>query len=251
MLFAFFLTSTKLTIILSVLEETCFYKSHSPVIQVCPMSWNSFINTIFVFFLVLFLTSLASYASDDFLTPVTSSHEKIKQLLKHSPANTRTISICYNYSCQTQRDISISEDDIRAINDLFKQLNGTQYGERTAIAHSIALLEKVAATQTPVYNDKARNINDNGLPGRMDCIDATVNTTHYLKFIDHLGLINKHKLQSPIYRSPYIMGQHWAAQIKDTDGHHYAVDSWQSDNGQLPIIQKVKDWQTREAVKSY
>jgi len=143
------------------------------------------------------------------------------------------------------------QNNIESLKNIFKQYNTSSQGERFAIAQSIAQLEKIAASQTPVYNDKAKNYNDNNLPGRMDCIDSTINTTHYLEFLNQLGLINRHELQQPIYRSPYLMGQHWAAQIKKKNSEdNYAVDSWQTDIGQTPEIQKRAYWIKRNAVKN-
>jgi hypothetical protein len=212
---------------------------------------NPLVTIIHIAFLVLLLTPVFSSADEDFLSPVIPTHKIINKLLKEPAPNKHSISICYNYSCKTRRSIAFSEDDIQSIKAVFKQFDRSQSDERFAIARAIALFEKVAASQSPVYNDKAKNYNDNGLSGRMDCIDATVNTTRYLNFINNLGLIDRHQLQPPIYRSPYIMGQHWAAQIKDlSDGQSYAVDSWQSDIGQPPIIQKVNLWKTREAIES-
>ncbi len=221
------------------------------------MSGRPLAITINHCFLMLWLSLMfsyaqISYASDDFLTPITGTHEKISQLLQYKLPNKHSISICFNYGCKTQHRILISSEHVQSITTIFETFNQTQYGERLAIARSIALLERVAATQTPVYNDKAKNINDKDLPGRMDCIDSTVNTTHYLEFIENLGLINRHKLQKPIYRSPYLMGQHWAAQIQDqSNGQSYAVDSWQTDNGQLPVIQHIENWKTREVARPF
>ncbi|MCW8930662.1 MAG: hypothetical protein OQL19_10535 [Gammaproteobacteria bacterium] len=200
---------------------------------------------------MLLLAPVFSYASDDFLTPVTSSHKKIEQLLEFSSPTKHSISICYNYGCKTRQIITIRQDDILAIKKIFNQFKNTQYGERHAIAQAVALLENIAGKQAPVNTDRAKNYNDLALPGRMDCIDSTVNTTHYLEFINSLGLIDQHILQQPVYRSPFLMGQHWAAQIKDkNDGQRYAVDSWQTNNGQPPIIQAVEKWTTREEIKN-
>lgn len=215
------------------------------------MIYNLLVTKIYMGFLVLLLTPVFSSADGDFLSPVIPTHEIIKKLLKEPAPNKHSISICYNYSCKTRRSIAISQDNIQSIKVIFKHSNHSQFDERFAISQAIALLEKVAASQSPVYNDKAKNYNDNGLPGRMDCIDATVNTTHYLEFLNNLGLLFQYELLLPIYRSPYFMGQHWAAQIKNrSNGQSYAVDSWQSDIGQAPVIQKVNLWKTREAVES-
>ncbi len=219
------------------------------------MSENPFAITIYHSFLALCLVLIfsyngISYASDEFLAPIHSSHEKIEQQLNYNLPNKHSILICFNYGCKTQRRILINSEQRQSLSSIFELFNRTQYGERLAIARSIALLEQIAATQTPVYNDKARNINDNNLPGRMDCIDSTINTTHYLEFINNLGLINRHRLQKPVYRSPYLMGQHWAAQIQDQNsGQSYAVDSWQSNNGQRPVIQDIENWKTRKPAR--
>lgn len=210
------------------------------------MTGHVFVVRLQLYLLVIFLMPIFACADNEFLTPVTSSREIIKKLLEHNTTNKHSISICYNYGCKSKRRIIIHQDNIQSIKAVFGQSDTGRYGERLAIARAIALLEKVAATQSPVYNDKAENYNDNGLPGRMDCIDSTVNTTHYLEFINNLGLLHQYTLQSPVYRSPYLMGQHWAAQIQDqSDGQRYAVDSWQTDIGQAPIIQDVESWTGR------
>ncbi len=208
--------------------------------------------------LIIFLTAhpillpALTYAGDDFLTPVTSSFEKVNSLLKDSIINQNSVSICYNYGCKTQKKITISTENIQSLKSIFKQFNQTQYGERRAIAHAVALLENISGSQSPVNNDKAKNYNDNGVPGKMDCIDSTVNTTHYLEFINNLGLIKQHRLVEPAYRSPYLMGQHWSAQIEvKSDGKRYVVDSWQTSNGKKPIIQDIESWTIREEVKDY
>lgn len=187
------------------------------------------------------------YANDEFLSPVVSSHEKIAHLLTIKNPDSSSIIICYNYSCDTNSSIHISAENIASIKAIFQSSNRTGHDERSAIAQAIALLEKISATQTPVYNDKAKNYNDNNLPGRMDCIDSTMNSTRYLKFLQQLELIVHHELLSPAYRSPFLMGQHWAAQIRERNsGRHYAVDSWQTDNGQVPVIQDIEQWRESE-----
>jgi len=200
---------------------------------------------------IILLIPMHSYANEDFLSPVISSHEKIARLLEIKNPDQSSVFICYNYSCKTKRIIHINAENIASLNTIFKQLNTSGHGERHAIAQSIALLENIAATQSPVYNDKAKNYNDNHLPGSMDCIDSTVNTTHYLELLNQLGLIIHHELQQPVYRSPYLMGQHWAAQIKNKNSRQsYAVDSWQTDNGLPPVIQDIEKWKTREPVNN-
>ncbi len=203
----------------------------------------------FISVLILFIISMPSYSSDNFFSPVASSHEKVEHLLSVFAVNQNVIPICYNYGCNTQHNIIVDKESIQSIKAIFNPAPLTAQNERVAISKAIAMLESISARQTPTYNDKAGNANDNGLSGRMDCIDATVNTTHYLQFINNLGLINYHQLQKPAYRSPFVFGQHWAAKIRDrTSTQSYVVDSWQTDNGQPPVIQKIAPWERRDKV---
>jgi len=204
------------------------------------------------FFFVLFFPDQL-FADSSFLSSHISSHERVSQLLEKKGYGTHNISICYNYSCRTKNTVYISKQDVLWIENIFLQLfnlNNNSKNERRAIAETIAFFETIAAKQTPVYNDKGKNYNDDLLPGRMDCIDETVNTVHYLQFIADLKALKWHQVEPPVYRSSWFIGQHWAAQIKDvSSGKYYAVDSWENDNGMLPIIQEVKYWKNSDDIE--
>lgn len=207
---------------------------------------------IFILFLIL-LYSTFTWSSDDFLVRPLSSHEKVAQLLSRSAKEPDSISICFNYGCQQHQNIRVTLHDIKQVKAIFYQSQSGLMTERQSIADAIAYLENIAGQQSPVHNDRAKNINDKG-QGRMDCIDSAVNTTNYLRFIAQLGLLRQHKLVKPVYRSPYMMGQHWSAQIEEiASGERYAVDSWASDNGQRPLIQPVSNWKIRdsEGIETY
>ncbi len=198
---------------------------------------------IFIYSLILPICLLAN---DEFLKPSVSTHELMAQLLKNRHNKINTIPICYNYSCLKQDSVQISKNDIQQIYFLFKD-NINQHSERLAIANSIAFFERLAAQQSPVYNDKGKNYQDNNLPGSMDCIDESFNTTQYLHFIDNLNILKWHSVEYPVYRSPWLMGQHWSARIKVLSTRQfYAVDSWEKDNGNTPIVQLVEQWKVRD-----
>ncbi|MCU7836320.1 MAG: hypothetical protein KZQ83_13845 [gamma proteobacterium symbiont of Taylorina sp.] len=189
-------------------------------------------------------------ADSDFLSNHISSRERISQLLKKRLNTAHQIPICYNYSCRKKDVIYIAEQDIQLIQNIFNMTlaeKNNAHDERMAIAESIAFFEKLAGKQTPVYNDRGKNYNDGLLPGRMDCIDETVNTVHYLQFIANLNVLKWHSIEAPLYRSPWFIGQHWSAHIKDiSSGKSYAVDSWEKDNGSPAIVQEVGKWKNRE-----
>ncbi len=203
---------------------------------------------------VVFLCLLAtiSWSAEDFLARPISTHEKVAQLLLSRPDDQR-ISICFNYGCQQRQMIQFGIEDKKHIKAIFIQSEEGRISERQAIADAIAYMESISGQQSPVHNDRAKNFNDKG-SGRMDCIDSAVNTTNYLRFISRLGLLKNHKLIQPVYRSPFMLGQHWSARIMElSSGKTFAVDSWASDNGQRPLIQKVSNWKTRdsEGIESY
>ncbi len=205
--------------------------------------------------IIVFLCSLPAMncPAGNFLARPLSTHEKVAQLLSLSWPDDQRISICFNYGCQQRQTILFTHEDKEHIRAIFAQSEAGRISERQAVADAIAYMENIAGQQSPVHNDRAKNFNDKG-PGRMDCIDSAVNTTNYLRFISSMGLLKEHKLIQPVYRSPFMMGQHWSARIMElSSGKTFAVDSWTSDNGQRPLIQKVSNWKTRdsEGIESY
>lgn len=197
-------------------------------------------------FIYILLLPLKVFSYQELLENHISTHEIIARLIIDSEPHTSTVPICYNYGCKTKNTVQISNDTIQSLQLMFTKISSPQ-SERLEIARAIAFLETIAAKQTPTYNDRGKNYNDK-YPGRMDCIDEAANTTHYLHLIEQLELLKWHKVQPPIYRSPWLMGQHWSAQIKDLSTENYfAVDSWHKDNGLPPVIQAIENWKTRDS----
>lgn len=79
------------------------------------------------------------------------------------------VSICYNYGCAVTAQISLQADKLNAARRLLLQAEGAA-AERAAISRVIGLFEVAAGQQTPTWADKGRNVNDDGVDGRMDCI---------------------------------------------------------------------------------
>ena len=210
----------------------------------------SFIST---FLLLGILLQSEVLADEDFLSNHISSHDRLSQLLINRSNSAYTIPLCYNYSCQKKDWIHVTQQDIQSIKSIFNSfrlIEDNAHYERLAIADAIAFFENLAGQQTPVNSDKGKNYNDDMLSGRMDCIDETFNTIHYLQFIDKLGVLKWHSIESPVYRSSWFMGQHWSAHIKDiSSGKDYAVDSWEKDNGQGPIVQEISQWKNRDSIE--
>lgn len=158
------------------------------------------------------------------------------------PAWAMDVSICYNYGCATQAKVDFSSQQLDSIRLLFKNA-ATPDAERSAIANAIGLFERFSGEQTPTWRDKGGNVNDDGVDGRMDCIDHSTNTTTYLNLLEQLGLLRFHTVLKRVERASLIFNVHWAAHILDiTTRQEYAVDSWFYDNGHPAVIYRLQDW---------
>jgi len=159
-----------------------------------------------------------------------------------SPSLADEVTVCYNYSCAVQAKVVFPEQRMHQLESHFQHL-ATPSAERTAIAWVIGRLEALAGEQSPTYRDRGGNLNDDGLDGRMDCIDHSHNTTAYLRLMESRGWLKFHRVLEPVKRAPFMVIEHWSAHIVEIDTQQeFAVDSWFFDNGQPAAIYNLEDW---------
>lgn len=152
------------------------------------------------------------------------------------------VSICYNYDCAVTAKVDFLVSELGAIRQLLRRSSDAA-GERLAISQVIGLFESAAGKQTPTWADKGRNVNDDGVNGRMDCIDESRNTTTYLRLLESKGWLKHHQVLDPVMRAPLLLDDHWAARIMETQtGLEFAVDSWFLDNGQPAFVAPLEKW---------
>ncbi|MBT9612071.1 MAG: hypothetical protein IV108_02265 [Burkholderiales bacterium] len=158
------------------------------------------------------------------------------------PASALEVTICYNYGCAVQAKIAVDLDDLTQLDQLFEDV-GNAAVERGSIQLAIGFMNRVAGKQTPIRNDKGGNYKDDGVEGRMDCIDHSHTTTAYLKLIEARGLLSFHRVLEPVRRAPLLVNDHWSARIQESEsGEQYAVDSWFFDNGEPAAIFPIREW---------
>ena len=158
------------------------------------------------------------------------------------PAQAAELTICYNYGCAVQAKIQIDLDELSQLDQLFEEIPNAVV-ERSSIQFAIGLMNRIAGKQTPIRNDKGGNSDDDGVEGRMDCIDHSRTTTAYLKLIDARGLLHFHRILEPVRRAPLLVNDHWSARIQETETEEqYAVDSWFFDNGEPAAIFPLREW---------
>jgi hypothetical protein len=152
------------------------------------------------------------------------------------------VTICYNWGCHAEARVVFDVNDLLRIGALFDDVD-TAALERASIQLAIGMMERIAGEQTPTRNDRGGNVNDDGVDGRMDCIDHSHNTTAYLRLLERRGLLRFHRVLDPVERAPWLVDVHWAARIQELDsGAQYVVDSWFFDNGQPAAIFTLQDW---------
>lgn len=125
------------------------------------------------------------------------------------------VEICYNYGCSTRGLVVLEPDLLAHIGDRM-QAAADPPAERSALAAAIGDLYAQAGRQTPVGADRAGNFRDDGVDGRMDCIDHSTNTTRFLELIEERGMLRFHRVLEPARRSRVIV-QHFSAVVEETD----------------------------------
>lgn len=155
-----------------------------------------------------------------------------------------TVEICYNWGCQSRAQVVFDVNDLLRIAALFDGAD-TPALERASIRLAIGMMARIAGEQTPTHNDRGGNLEDEGIDGRMDCIDHSRNTTAYLKLLERRGWLRFHEVLDPVQRAPWFVDVHWAARIREHDtGEDYVVDSWFFDNGQPAAVFTLREWKS-------
>ena len=129
-------------------------------------------------------------------------------------AANETVTICYDYGCAAQADIVYGEAQLREIAALLAQAESPA-AERALLAQAVGRLLGWAGEQSPVKNDRGGNYADDGVDGRMDCIDHSTSTTRLLRMLEGRGLLNWHRVLEPRRRVRVVLFQHFSAVIEE------------------------------------
>ena len=158
------------------------------------------------------------------------------------------MTVCYDFGCRNRSIVNLPEHEWLEVANWFHPPAKTPQEELRQIRQAIGWMEEVVGRYTPTHKDVAMSLPliDNYqdlFPGQQDCIDESINTTTYLRLFEQQGLLQHFEVIERAYRRA-IIGQHWAAQIRQkSNGARFVVDSWFQPNGYLPAIQASKDWE--------
>ena len=151
--------------------------------------------------------------------------------------------VCYDYGCASLASLKLSEDQWQRVRAAFAQPADTAAAEREQIRVAIALFETVVGAMTGTSGDKGGSWPGLGLPGQMDCIDESINTTIYLTMLQKYGLLRWHNVADRATRWSLFTWPHTTAVIEERGTRReWAVDSWFLDNGRPPFVLPLKTW---------
>lgn len=158
------------------------------------------------------------------------------------------VSICYNYGCYAQAEIVYSDRQLTEIAFLLDSAKDAAR-ERAALGAAIGRLLGWAGEQSPIKADRGGNYADEGVNGKMDCIDHSTTTTRLLQLIERRGGLHYHRVLDRVLRRRFVIFEHYSAQIEEVApakagvaAARYAVDSWFFDNGQPAVVMPLSRW---------
>ena len=154
-------------------------------------------------------------------------------------------SICYGNTCRFVASVGLGQAEWGRIRELFDTAAATPAEEREQARAAVAMLEKITGDRIGTAADRGENFNGLGLPGQMDCVDESTNTTVYLTMLQVDHLLKWHTVETRTSRGlGTLQAPHFTAVIRDqSDNMRYAVDSWFLDNGRPPFIVPLSVWE--------
>lgn len=126
-----------------------------------------------------------------------------------------SIEVCFNYGCAARAVIVVDDAALAQVGAMFATVSDP-VSERETIALALAQLYRIAGGQTPIFADRAGNLRDSGVEGRMDCIDHSTTTTALLHVLADRGWLRFHRVLEPKRRTRFLF-QHLSAAIEEVE----------------------------------
>lgn len=162
------------------------------------------------------------------------------------------VAVCYNYGCLNAATVTYDRGQLTQVRELLDDAVDAAH-ERELIGVVVGRLLGWAGRQSPIHADRGGNYADEGVYGRMDCIDHATTTTRLLRLLERRGWLRWHRVCEPEVRTRLLIFDHWSAVIEEAprapfrDAHplsrtRYAVDSWFYDNGEPAVVMPLDAW---------
>lgn len=153
---------------------------------------------------------------------------------------------CHGYGCTSKTKTGFTAVEWKTLGLVFaKNPAKTPEAERSKIAKAIALMETMIGDKTGTFEDLGEAVTLKSSTYQMDCIDETINTTHYITFLQQAGWLKFYETAKPTHRGYFIDGRwpHNTAEIREIKtGDLYVVDAFYRDNGEEPYVLPRDAW---------
>lgn len=156
------------------------------------------------------------------------------------------IGICHAFGCTRQTDVRLSERDIAQLRRIMAPGAASPQAERAAVRRAVMWMEeRVGPTVGSVDDIGGLDLHNAGVPGQMDCLDETTNTTTTLMLLAQNELLAHHTPGYPVARGFFLDGRypHATAVLHETDaGRDWAIDPWPYANGADVDVMTLDQW---------
>jgi hypothetical protein len=162
--------------------------------------------------------------------------------------------VCSAYGCRTQTGFRFAQADIEQIQKLMSPAHTSSAAdERQAVDVTLAWMERRVGDATGTSADRpADDMEGNGDPTQLDCVDVATNLTSYLLVLDRHNLLRHHSIGPVIVKEDLRRGvsgwPHYAAiLVEKPSGQQFAVDGWLLARGVPPEIVEVEKWYVNDS----
>lgn len=168
------------------------------------------------------------------------------QKYNDEPVAREAFMLCHGYSCTHKSKAGFNDAEWSKINSIFKSRPAKNaVDERKKIGLALAQMEKISGAKTGTDDDDKEAVGIKRNKFQLDCIDETINTTHYIGFMQEAGLLQFHEITEPTHRG-YILDGTWphntAVIVEKENGALWAMDTFYRANGEEPYIVPRADW---------
>ncbi|NKB52154.1 MAG: hypothetical protein GKR97_08030 [Rhizobiaceae bacterium] len=161
-------------------------------------------------------------------------------------APTETLTVCSGYGCIIKDKLNFDDSVDQNLQKIMEDGGASAAAERQALRKAIAYMETASRNQLRFARDVEFSYQKNAKKrGQMDCVDESLNTISYLKYLHARGLLIHHRpLSLYAERGLLVDGRypHKSARMRDRQGVDWAVDSWKTANGGEPEIFLLATW---------
>jgi hypothetical protein len=157
--------------------------------------------------------------------------------------------VCSAYGCRKQMGFRFAEADIKQLKTLMSAAHtASAADERRAVGVTLAWMERRVGDMTGTSADRpGDDMEGNGDPTQLDCVDVATNLTSYLLVLQRHNLLRHHSVGPVIVKEDWRRGisgwPHYAAILQEAkSGKQYAVDGWLLARGVPPEIVPTDKW---------